>query len=138
MTCENVQVYEICRKLFDLVEKKVKRRLGHTVLLELEDLLQQYEKLSDKVECLILRKDLFFNMGCAYESGNNLEKAVAFYEKAIEVDAKDHQSLYNAGTDLCRLGLFEKAELYLSKALELEPNDPDYKRNFLYAKNRGV
>jgi len=77
-------------------------------------------------------------LGSLFVFGNNLyylgllEKAIASYDKAIEIKPDYHQAWNNQGVSLGNLGRYEEAIASYDKAIEIKP---DYHQAW---NNRGV
>lgn len=88
----------------------------------LEEAITAYEgylERSSSDEQLSLLKTLGF---LCSESGN-LEKAVSYYLRAVEMDKEDVNLYYNLSTLYEKLGQKDKSDTYLMKALEYRTDD---------------
>ena len=79
--------------------------------------------------------DAYYNRGDAYSEIGEYEKAVADYNKAIQVDPNDADAYYNRGCTYGEMGEYDKAIADFNKAIELAPNDADayYNRGCAYS-----
>ena len=78
-------------------------------------------KLADKHGEQILGS--LFNFGYNLGDLGFFEKAIASYDKAIEIKPDYHQAWYNRGNALFRLGRNEEAIASYDKAIEIKPDD---------------
>ncbi|MCR9254112.1 MAG: CHAT domain-containing protein [bacterium] len=65
--------------------------------------------------------ELYMELGDYYKNINNLEKALEFYNKSIEIKPT-WKSLFSAGSLYTYSGDLEKAENYLNRCMELFPD----------------
>jgi tetratricopeptide (TPR) repeat protein len=87
-----------------------------------DEAIKQYEILLDRVkpeEKLTLYKTL----GYLYSKSNHVEKAIATYLKATELDKKDVNLYYNLAGLYEKAGDKNRANQYLGEAVKLNPND---------------
>jgi len=68
---------------------------------------------------------LYDNRGNAYEQKNDHDKAIADYNKAIELDPKYAKAYNDRGNAYVQKGGHDKAIADYSKAIELNPKDDD-------------
>jgi tetratricopeptide (TPR) repeat protein len=70
------------------------------------------------------RDAIFYNnRGLAYKKQGELDKAIADYNKAIELDPQLAVAYYNRGKDYEDQGELDKAIADFTKAIELDPTD---------------
>lgn len=68
------------------------------------------------------RVDLVYKIiGASYDSLDDSEKAIAAYEKALEINENNYQVWTNLGVTYRSIGDFDKALECYNKALEIEP-----------------
>ena len=75
-----------------------------------------------------LEKDFapaFLNLGLAYHSQKEYDKAIAALQKGLELDDRLQSAALFLGIDYFEVGLPEKAINPLEKSLALSPEDPD-------------
>jgi tetratricopeptide (TPR) repeat protein len=87
-----------------------------------DEAIKQYEILLDRVkpeEKLTLYKTL----GYLYSKSNHVEKAIATYLKATELDKKDVNLYYNLAGLYEKAGDKNRANQYLGEAVKLNPDD---------------
>ena len=68
----------------------------------------------------------YYNIGLTYESVNEMELAVSYYKKSININPNNVRSINN----LARIYLdvikdYEMAEIYLNQAVKIAPNDAE-------------
>jgi len=122
-----------------LVETELHRRTGRAVE-ELQGMLNRYVEWSADTEfadCPKFHRLVLFNLGCAYEHAGDLETSIEMHRRLIGDDPNDHEALYTAGTNLCKLRRFGEALPFLEKAVELEPGNANYRQNLGYARREG-
>ncbi|HII15825.1 MAG TPA: tetratricopeptide repeat protein [Nanoarchaeota archaeon] len=143
-----VELTTICDKMDDIDRAMLRYRRGGEAIGQLEGLLEQYKEIAARepeyLVCAKLGLNLLFNLGCAYEQGGKLEKAVEIHEELLRLNPTDHQAMYNAGTNLVKLftafqnrvcgaqyrqDLLDRAIILLRKAVELNPENPNYMQN---------
>lgn len=105
-------------------------------LLTKKDKLQ-LEKIRDDLDRLIkegakANKENYLRLGLAAQNEENLEKAIDYYNKAIEIDSKYAKAWTNRGLALSDLAKYEEALRSYDKAIEI---DPKYARAW---SNRGL
>ena len=81
--------------------------------------------LGKSLELNRYQPQVYVNVGLAYERKQEIEKAIAAYERAIFVQPDDPVAFYNLGGVYYRLGQREKALSYFLKARDLDPKEPD-------------
>ena len=69
-----------------------------------------------------LSKEKLISEAFKFHSKGNLSEAAKYYEIFINKGFKDQRVFSNYGTILQKIGKLKDAELYLRKALELNPN----------------
>ena len=83
-----------------------------------------------RLQCLIdedsqtpeQKAELFFEQGLLYNFAEQYEKAIASYDKALEIKPDHHEAWYNRGNVLGNLGRLEDAIASYDKALEIKPD----------------
>ena len=68
--------------------------------------------------------DLHFSAAQVYESQGNLVAAMTYYQKALQVDPNDYQTLLSCGRLHDRQGEFRQAEAYYQRAIASQPGNP--------------
>ena len=63
----------------------------------------------------------YFSLAYNYAEMGEDEKAIASYEKAIEINSKDEKAYYNMGISYSKIGEDEKAIASYEKAVEINP-----------------
>ena len=79
-------------------------------------------KSSEQNDFLSTDKQIETLIGNFYYYTNQLEKAVIFYDKAIKLDPKFIEPIFNKGKVLGRIGNHEEAIAYFHTALSINPN----------------
>ncbi|HSF51412.1 MAG TPA: tetratricopeptide repeat protein, partial [Nitrososphaeraceae archaeon] len=64
-----------------------------------------------------------FNQGLELDSQGRYEEAIVYYDKALELDPQDRNSLVYKGLALFYLGKYEEALSWYDKVLEILPYD---------------
>jgi tetratricopeptide (TPR) repeat protein len=62
------------------------------------------------------------NLGNAYLSRGDPQRAIALHRRAIELDSKNHDAYYNLANDYLRIKRLEDTIGYYKKAVELKPD----------------
>ena len=85
-------------------------------------------------ECYVEMAEAYFGRGLTYGILGDYERAIADYDKAIELDPKDAAAYYNRGLAYADKGEYERAIADYDKAIELDPKDanPYYGRGLIY------
>ncbi|GAB5525165.1 MAG: hypothetical protein Roseis2KO_30370 [Roseivirga sp.] len=65
-------------------------------------------------------------MGIVYGTQGEYDKAIAAYEKAIEIKPDDHEAFNNLGIVYDDKGEYDKAIAAYEKAIEIKPDSADY------------
>ncbi len=99
--------------------------------LELSDLQKAEKAFRQTISENPRHQKAYIHLGSMSEQSGDLEKAVIFYEKAVEVNADSPDgknalvSLYSVNAKVA-MGLtkFEEAEKWFKAALEIQPNNP--------------
>ncbi|MEG4391910.1 tetratricopeptide repeat protein [Microcoleus sp. BROC3] len=68
------------------------------------------------------KADLFFEQALLYRSAEEYAKAIASYDKALEIKPDKDEAWYNRGIALGNLGRWEEAIASYDKALEIKPD----------------
>lgn len=88
----------------------------------LEDSLQFQQKLSGQLKELF---DYHVQQGQASFKVGDYEKALALYDKALEIEANDVTALCHKGSVLAKLERYNKALAVYDRASQLQPELPD-------------
>ena len=67
--------------------------------------------------------DAYHKGGDTYDEKGEYDKAIADYNKAIELNPNDADAYYNRGCTYGEMGEYEKAIADFNKAIELNPHD---------------
>ncbi|NES83085.1 MAG: tetratricopeptide repeat protein [Moorea sp. SIO2B7] len=67
--------------------------------------------------------NLWREIGLIYAASQEYEKAIASYDKALDINLDDDAAWYNRGIALGNLGRYEEALISFKKALDINPND---------------
>jgi Ca-activated chloride channel family protein len=120
----------------ETVRGKMKRGVSHYKQ-------QEYDQaLKDFIDAQIEAPDdarLSYNIGNAYYKMKNYEEAIkSFLNSAARTeDIKlEEKSYYNLGNAFYRQGKLQEAIAYYQKALELEPDDLDAKKNLEFVREK--
>ncbi|MCK4428769.1 MAG: tetratricopeptide repeat protein [Candidatus Aenigmarchaeota archaeon] len=82
-----------------------------------------YNKLpTDKPKEFIL-SSILYNCGCNLGKRKSYDKAIKYYNKALEINPDDECIWNNKGNILSEFGDYEKALKCYNKALEIDPDD---------------
>ncbi|MCC3599430.1 MULTISPECIES: tetratricopeptide repeat protein [unclassified Microcoleus] len=95
-------------------------------LVRLQGLIDEDGQTSEQ------KAELFFEQALLYRSAEDYAKAIASYDKALEIKPDYHEAWYNRGSALDDLGRLEDAIASYDKALEIKP---DYHEAW---NNRGI
>ena len=68
------------------------------------------------------KAELFYEQGLLHDSVEEYAKAIASYDKALEIKPALHEAWYNRGCALGNLGRWEEAIASWDKALEIKPD----------------
>ncbi|MEG4147112.1 tetratricopeptide repeat protein [Microcoleus sp. Pol12B5] len=79
--------------------------------------------------------ELFYEQGLLYDYAEEYAKAIASYDKALEIKPDLHEAWYNRGIVLRKLGRLEEAIASYNKALEIKPDLHEAWNNRGYALN---
>src|SRR4028119_1690903 len=71
------------------------------------------------------KAELFFEQGLLHNSAEEYAKAIASYDKSLEIKPDLHEAWYNGGYTLGNLGRLEEAIASYDKALEFKPDDDE-------------
>jgi tetratricopeptide (TPR) repeat protein len=120
------EIVSVLRRLVMYDQRDVNLRYRLASLLEESDQLNEaileYEsilKLVKKEEQLPIYKTL----GYLYTKTNQINKAIASYLRAVELDKKDANLYYNLSSLYEKVGKKNKADFYLGKAVSLKSGD---------------
>ncbi|MFH1349769.1 MAG: tetratricopeptide repeat protein [Pseudomonadota bacterium] len=89
---------------------------------KLQEAINEYESLLE----LLKKEDslpVYKTLGYLYVETNQIEKAIAKYLQAVEMDKNDANLFYNLSTLYERIGKKDQANLYLEKAVGLKSED---------------
>ncbi len=67
----------------------------------------------------------YHQLGLIHQEQGEREKALEYYHKAAELDAKSVESLYNAGLILFEMNRIPETQAVFEKALAVRPDDPE-------------
>jgi len=68
----------------------------------------------------------YFELAVCYQQQNDIDKALQFYQKTIDLDLKNPDAAYNSGLILFGKNRVDEALALFEKALSLRPDDPAY------------
>jgi tetratricopeptide (TPR) repeat protein len=114
----------------DIIEKSPRKARAYNEyglhVLETGDYDLALRLLGRSLELDRYQPQVYVNLGLAYERKNDIERAIAAYERAIFVHPDDPTAYYNLGVlHYRRLKDRDKALGYFLKARELNPMEPD-------------
>jgi tetratricopeptide (TPR) repeat protein len=87
-----------------------------------DEAIKQYETLLEHIKPED-KLTIYKSLGYLYSNANQLEKAIAIYLKAIELDKKDVNLYYNLSGLYEKAGDKNRANQYLAEAVKLNPDD---------------
>lgn len=73
-----------------------------------------------------------YNLGNIYFKKEDYDKAISYFQKAVEGEKGFFEGYYNLGTAYVKKGLLNEAIFYYEKARELRPDDEDLGINIRY------
>ena len=127
---KNDKVLSVLKRMIELNPEDMEIRLRLAEGLEeagkYKEALMEYETLlsiTPKGDRLKLYKSL----GFLYAKTGELNKAIAAYSKAAEIDQNDVNLYYNLSLLYDKAGQKNNADIFLSKAVKLRPEDADAK-----------
>jgi tetratricopeptide (TPR) repeat protein len=114
----------------DIIEKSPRKARAYNEyglhVLETGDFDRALRLLGRSLELDRYQPQIYVNVGLAYERKNQIEKAIAAYERAIFVEPNDPTPYYNLGGVYYKtLKDRDKALKYYLKARDLNPMEPD-------------
>ncbi|MEI6046970.1 MAG: tetratricopeptide repeat protein, partial [Chloroflexota bacterium] len=124
------------------------QRRDHQALKDAEQLLSQLERGPDNVEEVpfsfrtmsgsIQTPEVHYQRGNLYYHEGALDRAIASYSRAINLNPKLTPAYINRGSVYTAKGYYDRALADYNRALELEPNDPVcfFNRGNVYRKRR--
>ena len=65
------------------------------------------------------------NLGLALSQKGQMDKAIAQYQKCLEINPRDAEARYNLGWAFSQTGQVDEAISQYQKALKINPNDAD-------------
>jgi tetratricopeptide (TPR) repeat protein len=68
----------------------------------------------------------YFELAICYQNQGEKEKALEFFQKALELDAQNPDAAYNAGLILFELNRVDEALANFDRALKVKPGVPEY------------
>ncbi len=68
----------------------------------------------------------YFELGVCYQQQNDPERALEYYQKNMDLDQANVDSIYNSGLILFGLNRIEEALSRFERALSLKPDDPAF------------
>jgi tetratricopeptide (TPR) repeat protein len=74
----------------------------------------------------IFKSQQIENQANAYVDAGNFDKAIEFYNRALEITPNPAYVIHDRGTAYLRKGEFENAITDLNKAMEMNPNEKDF------------
>ena len=86
-------------------------------LVRIQTLIDEDEQTEEQ------KAELFFEQALLYRYAEQYAKAIASYDKALEIKPDYHDAWYNRGIALGNLGRWEEAIASYDKALEIKPDD---------------
>ena len=96
-------------------------------LMSIQNLIDEHEPTSEE------KADLFYEQPLLYYFAEEYEKAIASYDKALEIKPHDDRAWNNRGIALGNLGRLEDAIASYDKALEIKPDSYEAWNNRGYA-----
>lgn len=103
-------------------------------LLEMEEMIKQLNEINNnhkQPKTLPEPVEAWFNLGIIQAEAQDLEKAIASWEKTVELAPELAEAWHNKGSALGKLGHLTEALASFERSLELNPN------NFTAWNNRG-
>jgi len=83
----------------------------------------------EKLETLLARleeepnnPDLLYKIGTLYFDNNQLEEAIKYFKKVLEIVPEHKLALFNLGNAYTRLGNYEEAVKYWRQVISIDPN----------------
>ncbi len=109
-------------------------------LSQIDELRRRIEDLQALIPAEMQSAEYYFKKGNAFYFENQYEKAIAAYEKAIELKPDFSEAYSNRGVALGNLSRYEEAILSHDKAIKLKPDTPSswYNRACCYALQENV
>ena len=106
------------------------------VLLGKEAYEEIIEVLNPFVEKPIKNYDLYYILGRAHQGAEEYEEAVSFYQKHISHEGASVKVLNSIGECYFKMGNFKEALRVWEKSLDLNPNQPEIKKNIEITKSK--
>ena len=75
-------------------------------------------------------EDVFLGLGACYQALEDYDKAISYYNKALQLDATNPNTYYFLGLAYYYKKDFKNAEIYLKKAMNLDNLNPEIKEAF--------
>jgi tetratricopeptide (TPR) repeat protein len=117
---------DVLRRLADLKPKDVNIKLRLAIALEdakkPKEAIAFYEASLKDTE-KNKRLPIYKTLGYLYTEIGQIDKAIAAFLNAVELDSKDANLYYNLSTLYERAGNKERADFFLAKAISLQPED---------------
>ncbi|MEG4534747.1 tetratricopeptide repeat protein [Microcoleus sp. D2_18a_D3] len=85
-------------------------------LVKIQTLIDEEGQTSEQ------KAELFYEQALLYDFAEQYAKAIASYDKALEIKPDLHEAWYNRGNALCNLGRWKEAIASYDKALEIQPD----------------
>ncbi|MEG4851313.1 tetratricopeptide repeat protein [Microcoleus sp. B5-D4] len=83
-----------------------------------------YQKFLEGVDdTATITDEIYFNLGYALAQTNQLDSAVIYYQKALQINPKDAKTYYHLGLAVYRHNQFDLAIKYYEKALQISLKD---------------
>ena len=98
------------------------------IFAEDEDRKQDKLKLLGNYYSIIQEVSKIFDQGLELDSQGRYEEAIVYYDKALELDPEDRNSLVYKGLALFHLEKYEEAVSWYDKVLEILPYDTSVRR----------
>jgi len=78
--------------------------------------------------------DVFYNQGNSYIRENQYDKAIKYYNQAIDLNPHLAGAYYNRGNAYSNIGRYQRAEVDYSRVISLKPNflNAYYNRGLIY------
>jgi tetratricopeptide (TPR) repeat protein len=112
---------------------KIEEYLALTPQERKEELMRIQTLIDEDGQTPEQKAKLFFEQALLYLSANQYAKAIASYDKALEIKPDYHEAWNNRGIALRKLGRLEEAIASYDKALEIKPDKDEAWYNRGYA-----
>ncbi|MBF0545728.1 MAG: tetratricopeptide repeat protein [Candidatus Riflebacteria bacterium] len=120
--------FDACAKILEpLFEKKALEDKDLIFLGRCWYFQKNYEKAKDLLSDLDSRgfrdSQLYFTLANIYDKVGDPNSAISFWEKTLEVEPTNYESMFNIGVGYFKQGDQQKAKEYWEKTLELNPDE---------------